>query len=415
MEACIVRAVLDTAVVIAGVLLFLPSMGVPGLAHLVAWLLLFAYAAIGFFPVLPAAKVHGVKLLLLCALLCCTVGYRTVSLIGLRLEGKQAIFSVVHDHPLQNEASVAMLLDGRNPYREDFRTTQLVQWMGPGNPSITHVIALPVTLYKSVPFFVFWHWAFGWYDDRISHLVLFGLLCAGLYALPKTKELKLTLVAAAAFHPLFAPFFAEGRSDVIFLAFLVLALTQLQRGHAEESLLLLALSMGSKHTAVFAAPFFLLYLWRHGWFAASKRHFVIAPGVLLLLIFLPFILWDALAFFQDVVAYPAGTLSTSYPINGYGLSRILVALGVVPHLRSAFPLAPFLVLLLPLLGALLYHLWRKPTLGNLVACYVAILCPFWFVSRFFNNNYLGVVITLVIIAAVLLHEERNAPQRVGHT
>jgi len=403
--------VLDTAVVIAGVLMFLPSMGIPGAMQLVIWLLVFAYAAVGFFHVVPAKKEHAIKLALLCALLCCTLGYRTVQQIGARLEGKQPIYSVIHDHPLQNEAATAMLLYGRNPYRADFRSTQLALWMGPGNPSITHVIALPVTIYKSVPFLVFWQWAFGWYDDRISHLVLLTLFCLGLYALPNKKELKLALLAAAVLHPLFAPFFIEGRSDIVFLSFLVLSFAQLRLGKTEESLMLLVLAVGSKHTAVLAVPFFLLYLLRHGWFGRNRRHVFLLPAVLLLLIFVPFLLWDAPAFMEDVLSYPAGTIPTSYPINGYGLSRILVTLRVVRNIGAPFPLAPFAIVLLPLLGALLYRLWRKPTIGNLVASYVAFLCPFWFFSRFFNNNYLGVVVTLAMIAAVLLHEERDTRQR----
>ncbi len=398
-------SVLDAVVVIAGGLAFFVRVADSGISLLVSSLLLFAYAGVTFFWPWSERVAHGLKTALLACLLVSTVGYQTIHAINKRHASPPPQTRFVHDHPLQIEASVDVLLKGENPYTADFRKTPMVNWWS-GNPALTHVIALPVTFLKSVPFSMAWHALFGWYDDRISHLCLLALLLCALYALPRHPMLKLVSVAAVAFNPLFTNYFIEGRSDVIFLSFLISSLAMLRRGWTEVALLFLALALGSKHTAWFILPFLAVYLWRKGVFRPERQHVLVLPLFLLAAIFVPFLLWDYGAFIEDIIAYPAGTIATSYPINGYGLSRILVTLHVLPNTRAAFPIGLFAVVLVPLLALLLRHMWHKFTLGNMLLCYVAFLWPFWFVSRFFNENYMGVVAIVMTLAAIMLHDEK---------
>lgn len=398
--------VLDAVVVIAGALVFIPRIGT-GIHLLIASLLLFAYAGVGFFwpQGLDERLLHRLKVVLLLGIIASTIGYRTYDMIDKRHLTKPPHIHHVHDHPLQMEASVAFLLNGQNPYSADFRKTEMAYWMG-GNPALNHVIALPVTFLKSVPFSVAWHKLYGWYDDRISHIFLFVLMIAALYALPRNPTLKLLAVAVAVFNPLFAPFFTEGRSDIVFLSFLLTSLALLRRGWQEAALLFMALALGSKHTAFFIMPFLLVYLWRKGAFTEKQQHIFILPLMLMAVVFVPFMLWDFHAFVADVYRYPAGTINTSYPINGFGLSRILVTLKIIANRSADFPVGLFSIPLIPLLAVLIKRVWRTPTIGNMLMSYAMFLWPFWFLSRFFHDNYMGVVITIIALAVVMLYDER---------
>lgn len=406
---------LDTAVVVAGVMAFFTTMGQPGYTQLVASVLLFAYAWLGLFGMKRKNATHYSKLILLCCLIACTVGARTVERIAQRRSGDLPLAQVIHDHPLQNESAVRMLLNGKNPYSQDFGQTELASWRNWDNPAMQHVVALPVTFYKSIPFALVWREWFGWYDDRISHLALLALFVGALYHLPHTREYKLTAVAAGVFNPLFANFFTMGRSDVIFLSFLLTSLVFLRQRRHALALSMLALAVGSKHTAFFIVPFFVLYVWRSG-VLRKKPGILIPPAALLALIFLPFLVWDLHAFLEDTASYIIGTIPTAYPINGYGLSRMLVTVGALPNRQAAYPIGLALLALVPIAFALLRHIWRHPTVGNVLLCYVSFLWPLWFLSRFFHDNYMGVVVTLVCLTAILLQEERqrSAGRPVAH-
>lgn len=394
---------LDTVVVIMGTLWFFTRMPVVGAAQLVTMLYALAYAAIGFFWTGKPAMAHKLKVLLLAGLIASTIGFRTAELIHLRhLSGN--VVAYVHDHPLQNEGSTAFLLQGKNPYTQDFRSTELVNW-SKGNPALDHVIALPVTFFKSIPFHLAWHAMFGWYDDRVSHLALLILMVVALYCIPRTPDMKL-LAMSLAFAPLFAQFFPEGRSDVIFLSFMLASFAFLRREKTTWGLVFMALAFGSKHTAILIAPFLAVYLWKKGAFAAKRRRAFIAPLALLAAIFVPFLLWDFTAFMIDTYHYPAGTLPTSYPVNGFSLQRILYMLGIDFPYRSPAPTVIGMAVVTPLLVLLVRHVLRKPTLGNVLLSYGSFIWVFWFFSRFFHDNYMGVVMVILGLAAILLHEEK---------
>ena len=55
-------------------------------------------------------------------------------------------------------------------------------------------------------------------------------------------------------------------------------------------------------------------------------------------------------------------------------------------------------------------IWHKPSVGRMIICYTLLLWPFWFLSRFFNDNYMGVVIALFALGTVMLYDENMQPE-----
>lgn len=394
---------IDAVLLLAGVSMHIVRYG-NGAPALAASLLLFVYVGISIGARPASATAQRLKTVLLLGIILFTVSHQTIRYIALRLESEPHRY--VHDHPLQMEAAVSFLLQGENPYAVSYRGTVMEPWSDV-NPALEHVIALPFTIVKSVPLYLLWQGLFGWYDERISHLVLLWLGIGALFLLFRRHDAKLAAISLFVFNPLFAQFFTEGRSDVVFLSLLLAALAALRSGRPQAALLLLALSATSKHMAWFMVPFFLTYLFATGYFKQNTLRKLAPSALLTCAIVLPFALWNWPAFFDDIYRFPAGTLPTSFPINGYGLSKALFDMGIVASLHGPFPSGPLQLLLLPLLAVLMADLKRRPSMGRMVLYYGAFLWPFLFLSRFLHDNYLGVIITIFGLAVLLLHEEEE--------
>src|SRR5207302_1322228 len=61
-------------------------------------------------------------------------------------------------------------------------------------------------------------------------------------------------------------------------------------------------------------------------------------GVIAALV-LPFLIWNPSTFVQDTVTFLIGSGPQAYPINGIGLSAMLLGAGVIHGARDAFPFA----------------------------------------------------------------------------
>ncbi len=94
---------------------------------------------------------------------------------------------------------------------------------------------------------------------------------------------------------------------------------------------------------------------------------------------------DPVASYEDTVEFGAGT----YRIVGYGLSAILVRLGVVADHEGAYPfLALALLVWLPLTVWLLRQQWRLRESWLGAAAFSISLLVLLFVGRTFNNYHL---------------------------
>ncbi len=394
--------VADAALLIAGVFLYIMRVGVAHPAWEIAVMcLLFTYVLLSVYGK-PVRQWYRIKLTLLLLLFASTTLLSMASEMRLRLQGQP--HTHIHDHPLQIEEAVKVLLQGRNPYAADYHGTAMELW-SPSNPALTHVISPPFNILKSVPFYLLGTRVLGWYDERMVYFPLLGLAIVSLLALFRQPQLRLSAVIVFAFNPEFTRFVVEGRTDVVFLSFLLASLACLRWQYTQAALLLLALAITSKHTAWFILPFFAAYLAATGYFRQRALRKVLPFFALTGAIVLPFFLWDTQAFLDDIYRYAAGTLPTSYPINGFGLGMTLHRLGVIPSIQQPFPPVWLQLILLPWLGWLMADTYRRPGMGRMLLNYGMFLWSFWYLSRFFHDNYLGVLITIVSLGVLMTYEQ----------
>ena len=129
---------------------------------------------------------------------------------------------------------------------------------------------------------------------------------------------------------------------------------------------------------------------------------VLAAGVL------PFLVADPAAFWDDTVKYGAGT----YRIVGYGLSAILVRLGVIDDRDGTYPFALIaLVTWVPLTIWLLSVQRRTRELWVGAAAFAISILWLMFIGRTFNNYYLVWPMTGAVVAALMALGSPRAPAR----
>jgi hypothetical protein len=111
----------------------------------------------------------------------------------------------------------------------------------------------------------------------------------------------------------------------------------------------------------------------------------------------PFFLADPAAFWSDTVLYATGGIPDAYPIAGYGFGELLYERGLIAHRTDVFPFGLFqLAAMLPVLWFTARAFLRRPTIGRWMGGYACLLLAFTFFARFFNDNYAGVVISLLL-------------------
>lgn len=164
----------------------------------------------------------------------------------------------------------------------------------------------------------------------------------------------------------------------------------------------LALACTMKQSAWLFVPFFLLAVYLAA--RPEKRWREVATAVLLIGLLMavvvgPFALWNLPAFMDDTFAYASGTAVTlNYPIRGYTMGRLLVLFGQVASDLDYYPFWMWQVLIgLPVLALSLYYQWRQRTLAAMFLAASLFIFTLGFVSRYFQDNYVGFVITLAFL------------------
>ncbi len=332
----------------------------------------------------------------------------TLALVGLRRQFGPA--SYVHDNAILIEEGVKQLLSGHNFYTADYRGTALAAWQGGQfydatsqtwfpNPALFHYITLPFYTLGSAAVAVVSLMVVGFYDQRFTHLLALGLLAGAAWTLPRRRQDRISYLIVLLLNPLAVAAITMGTSDIFVLAWLIAAIAAFAAGRGTLGAVSLALAATSKQTAWVVLPLVAAYWW---WAEPRRRRELLWLPGLALAIIAPFALWNWPAFWDDVYRYPAGTLPTSYPIYGLGLSVLLQLVGFPPSPRAYFPYSLLqLALAGPLLAVLLWWQRRDNTMARAVAGSAVFLLVFWWLSRFFNENYLWVVVALLATEYVL--------------
>ncbi len=337
------------------------------------------------------------------------------TLLEIFLRRATAPYEHIHDGALQTEAALQFLLAGKIPFGQNYAETVMGKWqhfvIDPAiNPSLHHYLYLPLTFLSALPFYFFTQVTFGWFDIRLISLAAFAALWLILPALTARSENKLGLLIAFGLNPLFVPFFIEGRNDVVILFWLAAMLLALQKKRVALAAFFFALACATKATAWLAAPFFLAQLWQADRANNSRPISRMTLRALLILaatfaaILFPFLAWDFRAVLDDTLALGA---NTNY-IWGYGISMLMLALGIVPDRLSAFP---FSILQLTFGLPTIFLLWRYQArdyspraLAGAAAIFAFV---FFFFSRHFADSYLGYVLALALIGYFMDGESDN--------
>ncbi len=412
------------------------------LAALVIYLVIDLIAADRRSPSDDGRWAFRVKLALVWTIIALTVLAPTVKLALLRHENLPHSYS--HDGGvIQTEAAVDFFLSARNPYVEDYRNTPMADWGLPEfRTALDHYPYLPWTFVFAAPFKWLSERLLGWYDQRFVYLLVFivGLILAARLAPAERLRWRLGLLMLLGLNPIMGLDLIFGQNDLFVWTWIVLALWLLMRqtsrawarsqtDHSDQatgrlpstafylSALVFGLACASKPTAWFMAPFFallLVYDQGRGWRdlpralpTLLRRGWPALAAFALLVI--PYLVWDANAFVDDVWRWAAGTAETHYQIWGWGASNFVLAFG---GLSSRFDYWPFwlpeLIVSVPLL---LWLGWRQARYNRIgAACwhYALFLLAFLYVSRFLNENYLGYIVAFLVLGYVTWYAPEHA-------
>jgi Glycosyltransferase family 87 len=361
-----------------------------GIARAAAFLaaLLCAGAALTLFRMRAWPAWAGVGLVLAVSLMLLLPS--TLLQLGLRDSTEPWFFT--NDSTYQIELGGERLLDGDNPYGADYRGSGLERFYtydGSVSPrvldrevALDHYAYFPGTVVTSA----LWRLLPEPLDDYRLFVVLCTLLtflAALAFRAPLSWRLAIGAIVVA--NPIAIRSAWFGQNDAPSLLLLVLSFALVTRGRYGWAAASLGGAVLLKQFAIVALPFLALMLVKRGAGRDElRRAALVFVGVLAAAI-LPFLVWDPVAFYEDTVKYGAGT----YKIVGYGLSAIMVRLGILEDREGSYPFVVFAVLLwLPLTVWLLLAQQRARELWLGAAAFSISIMVLLFIGRTFNNYYL---------------------------
>jgi hypothetical protein len=391
---------------------FLSVTGIISIYYIISLLLIIAYVFIDF----KMEKEIGYysKLIIILFMIIFLIGSTVFSQIYLRHKADSNIF--IHDGVVQTEEAIKFLIQGKNPYTEDYINTPFGDFVNTfayrerPNPAWYHYVYLPFHLLFSAPFYLLFEKAVHFYDERIVYFLLFCLSIWIIYKLADKKNNKLIAVILFVFNPIFIFGFIKGYNDIFVFFFIILSIYLLKIKKIGWSSLALALACASKQSAWLILPFYLTYIYfqekkvglKEKLFGTFKK---LTPFIVtVLLIFIPFLVWGINGFIDDVFRYPTGTIETKYPISGIGFSQIVPMAGWVKSIWDYYPFWIWqMIFCLPLLYFLIKWQRKNNRLPAVLINFVLFAFIFWFFSQFFYANYIS-FLSIILIAAYAIND-----------
>ena len=318
-----------------------------------------------------------------------------------------------YDGLAKDEVAIDRLLHGEQIYGINWQGTQVDGYSYVfGGLETRHFNHLPLTVLAGIPIRLLAGAAGIPFDYR---MVLIVFIVGGILAinsLPASYPARFMVMCAVMVDPALATINVTGHDDITYVVALFAGLALLARRRNMLGCLAFGLGAALKPFGALAIPLALIILYRQ-WKQTAvfpRRQAILcllmlaAPGVLSIG---PFLLWNPGAFWRDVVLFTNGGIPDAYPISGFGLGGLLVALGVF-HASDYFP---FSVLQFVALAPIYWIAWRlrsmSPTLGRFIGFYTAAFFAFAFLARFFAHNYLA---TLVALACCIVPLAKPRPR-----
>ena len=348
----------------------------------------------------PAAlpRWTGVALVLVVALLLSAPS----TLLQLGLREATAPWFYTNDSTYQIELGGDLLLDLDNPYGHDYRGSGLERFytrdgsvsnlISDREVALQHFAYFPGSVITAAP----WRLLPAPFDDfRLLVLLTTLLMVPAALLFRGPLAWRLALAAVLVCNPIAVRSAWFGQNDAPSLLLLVLAFALVTRRRFAWAAAALAGAVLLKQFALVAAPFLALMIVKEG--DGLKRPTLAFGGVLAAGI-LPFLAADPVAFYEDTVRYGAGT----YKIVGYGLSGIMIRLGILDDRDGSYPFALFALLTwVPLTVWLLYLQRRSRELWLGAAAFAVSILWLMFIGRTFNNYYLVWPMTGAVVAALM--------------
>jgi hypothetical protein len=338
----------------------------------------------------------------------------TLLQVGLRDATEPWYFT--NDSTYQIEIAGDLILDGDSPYGHDYRGSGLERFY----PAVDAPRDLPQVALEHFAYFpgtalsaAAWRLLPRPLDDyRLFVLLATLALLPAALLFPGPLAWKLPIGAVLAANPLLVRGAWFGTADAPSLLALVLAFGLLLRGHILWAAAALGVAVSLKQFALVAAPFFVVMLLT---LRVPRQALWRAAGVffgVLVATALPFLIADPVALWDDTIAYGADT----YRIVGYGLSNLLLNLGVLDDRFGYYPFLPLAVLIwLPVTVWLLVQQRRSGLLWPGAAGFTVSMYLLLFLSRVFQSSYLVWPLTGVALAYLLASSERAPPPAASDT
>lgn len=347
--------------------------------------------------------------------------------IARHASGDPALFA--HDGGVvATEVAADLVLSGRNPYAASFHGTPLERHVyGSRNPILEHYPYPPGNFLLAIVLAPPARLLIGWYDQRLVTLLSAVLLLVVLATRSGCGARARLLALVLLLNPVSLSWAIEGDNDLPFVVLVALSAFLIQGGSRRSGLATLGIACCMKQFAWLFAPYFLIAARNrppsHADGAAAKdlgltarALWLLSPAIVLIV---PFLAWDPIAFLTDTVRYHAGDVPNPYPLGGTpgrGLSNLILALGLVRNNTDGFPLGVFhLFVSLPIGSALLLRLARGDRRASEALRASAILAlAVAFCSRSLQENYLGVIGSL-LAAGILLEGTERVPSQCPGT
>jgi Glycosyltransferase family 87 len=327
------------------------------------------------------------------------------TLLQLGLRDSTAPWFYTNDSTYQIELGGELLLDLDNPYGHDYRDSGLERFYTRDGSVSERVREREVALehFAYFPGAVVSAAVWRLLPDPFDDYRLLVLLCnlamlAAALAFRGQLAVRVALGALLVCNPIAVRSAWFGQNDAPSLLLLVVAFALASRRRFGWAGATLAGAVLLKQFALVALPFLALMLWTMGAGRAELKRAALAFCGVLAAGILPFLIADPVAFYDDTIRFGAGT----YRIVGYGLSAILVELGVLADREGEYPFALIALLTwVPLTVWLLLLQRRHGELWIGAAAFAISILWLMFIGRTFNNYYLVWPMTGAAIAALM--------------
>lgn len=324
-------------------------------------------------------------------------------LLQVGLRDATAPWYFTNDSTYQIEIAGDLIVDGNNPYGHDYGDSGLERFYPAADDEEAafdraarhHFAYFPGTALTAAAWRLL---PSPWDDYRLFVLLAtFALLPAALL-FPGPLVVRLAVGAGLAANPLIVHGAWFGTADAPALLALVLSFALVVRGHPVWAAASLGAALALKQFALVALPFLAVMLL----VARVPRRTLYQAGAAFAGVFLatvlPFLIADPEALWDDTIAYGADT----YRIVGYGLSDVLLGLGVLDDRFGYYPFVPLAILVwLPITAWLLWSQWRARTSWAAAAGFSVSMFVLLFLSRVFQTSYLLWPLTGIALAVLL--------------